>query len=88
MKVFRTSKPVGRTRTFQNHPNFADPDHDLSDGASLGLAQFTPDAKHSNSVIGPGGFCQTQMGATTMREYFQIVIFSRRDRSSAATNQG
>jgi hypothetical protein len=38
-----------------NHPNFADPDHDLSDGPTLGLAQFTPDIFASNPVIGSSG---------------------------------
>ncbi len=46
-----------------NHPNFADPDHDLSDGATLGLAQFTPDVAASNPVIGSGGSRHIQIGA-------------------------
>ncbi|HTR25412.1 MAG TPA: TonB-dependent receptor [Terriglobales bacterium] len=46
-----------------NHPNFADPDHDLSDGASLGLAQYTPDIAASNPVIGSGGSRHIQIGA-------------------------
>jgi hypothetical protein len=46
-----------------NHPNFADPDHDLSDGPTLGLAQFTPDVYASNPVIGSGGSRHIQIGA-------------------------
>ena len=46
-----------------NHPNFADPDHDLSDGPTLGLAQFTPDIAASNPVIGSGGSRHIQVGA-------------------------
>ena len=46
-----------------NHPNFADPDHDLSDGPTLGLAQFTPDIAASNPVIGSGGSRHIQIGA-------------------------
>lgn len=46
-----------------NHPNFADPDHDLSDGPTLGLAQFTPDVAASNPVIGSGGSRHIQVGA-------------------------
>jgi hypothetical protein len=46
-----------------NHPNFADPDHDLSDGPTLGLAQFTPDIFASNPVIGSGGSRHVQVGA-------------------------
>jgi hypothetical protein len=46
-----------------NHPNFADPDHDLSDGPTLGLAQFTPDIFASNPVIGSGGSRHIQVGA-------------------------
>jgi hypothetical protein len=46
-----------------NHPNFADPDHDFSDGATLGLAQFTPDVAASNPVIGSGGSRHIQVGA-------------------------
>ncbi|MGA9797638.1 MAG: TonB-dependent receptor [Terriglobales bacterium] len=46
-----------------NHPNFADPDHDLSDGPTLGLAQFTPDIYASNPVIGSGGSRHIQVGA-------------------------
>jgi hypothetical protein len=45
-----------------NHPNFADPDHDLSDGPTLGLAQFTPDIFASNPVIGSGGSRHVQVG--------------------------
>ncbi len=45
-----------------NHPNFADPDHDLSDGPTLGLAQFTPDIAASNPVIGSGGSRHIQVG--------------------------
>ncbi len=46
-----------------NHPNFADPDHDLSDGAKLGLAKYTPDIFASNPVIGSGGSRHIQIGA-------------------------
>ncbi len=46
-----------------NHPNFADLDHDLSDGSTLGLAQFTPDIAASNPVIGSGGSRHIQIGA-------------------------
>ena len=46
-----------------NHPNFADPDHDLSDGPTVGLAQFTPDIFASNPVIGSGGSRHIQVGA-------------------------
>jgi hypothetical protein len=46
-----------------NHPNFADPDHDLSDGPTLGLAQYTPDIAASNPVIGSGGSRHIQVGA-------------------------
>jgi hypothetical protein len=46
-----------------NHPNFADPDHDFSDGATLGLAQYTPDIAASNPVIGSGGSRHIQIGA-------------------------
>jgi len=46
-----------------NHPNFADPDHDLSDGPTLGLAQYTPDIAASNPVIGSGGSRHIQIGA-------------------------
>jgi hypothetical protein len=47
-----------------NHPNFADPDHDLSDGSSgtVGVAQFTPDIFASNPVIGSGGPRHIQVG--------------------------
>ncbi len=48
-----------------NHPNFADPDHDLSDGSAgtVGVAQFTPDISASNPVIGSGGSRHIQVGA-------------------------
>ncbi len=48
-----------------NHPNFADPDHDLSDGSAgtVGVAQFTPDVAASNPVIGSGGSRHIQVGA-------------------------
>ena len=48
-----------------NHPNFADPDHDLSDGSAgtVGVAQFTPDVFESNPVIGSGGSRHIQVGA-------------------------
>ncbi|HSS97418.1 MAG TPA: hypothetical protein VLK33_10320, partial [Terriglobales bacterium] len=48
-----------------NHPNFADPDHDLSDGSAgtVGVAQFTPDIFESNPVIGSGGSRHIQVGA-------------------------
>ena len=53
----------GEVFNILNHPNFADPDHDLSDGATLGLAQFTPDIAASNPVIGSGGSRHIQLGA-------------------------
>jgi hypothetical protein len=46
-----------------NHPNFADPVHDLSSGATLGLAQYTPDVYASNPVVGSGGSRHIQIGA-------------------------
>jgi len=48
-----------------NHPNFADPDHDFSDGSlgTVGVAQFTPDVFASNPVIGSGGAWRIQVGA-------------------------
>jgi hypothetical protein len=48
-----------------NHPNFADPDHDLSNGSAgtVGVAQFTPDIAASNPVIGSGGSRHVQVGA-------------------------
>jgi hypothetical protein len=53
----------GEVFNILNHPNFADPDHDLSDGPTLGLAQYTPDVYASNPVIGSGGSRHIQIGA-------------------------
>jgi Carboxypeptidase regulatory-like domain/TonB dependent receptor len=51
-----------------NHPNFADPDHDLSDGSAgtVGVAQFTPDIDASNPVIGSGGSRHIQIGVKVL----------------------
>jgi hypothetical protein len=55
----------GEVFNLLNHPNFADPDHDLSDGSAgtFGVAQFTPDVFASNPVIGSGGSRHIQIGA-------------------------
>jgi hypothetical protein len=55
----------GEVFNLLNHPNFADPDHDLSDGSAgtFGVAQFTPDVYASNPVIGSGGSRHIQIGA-------------------------
>jgi hypothetical protein len=55
----------GEVFNLLNHPNFADPDHDLSDGSAgtFGVAQFTPDVAASNPVIGSGGSRHIQVGA-------------------------
>ncbi len=55
----------GEVFNLLNHPNFADPDHDLSDGSAgtFGLAQYTPDVYASNPVIGSGGSRHIQIGA-------------------------
>jgi Carboxypeptidase regulatory-like domain/TonB dependent receptor len=53
----------GEVFNILNHPNFADPDHDLSDGATLGLGQYTPDVYASNPVMGSGGSRHLQIGA-------------------------
>jgi hypothetical protein len=68
IKVFKfgerfTLEARGEVFNLLNHPNFADPVHDLSDGAGLGLAQFTPDIAASNPVIGSGGSRHIQLGA-------------------------
>ncbi len=52
----------GEVFNILNHPNFADPVHDLSNGAGLGLAQYTPDVAASNPVIGSGGSRHIQLG--------------------------
>jgi hypothetical protein len=67
IKNFRLGERIklearGEVFNILNHPNFADPDHDLSDGATLGLAQFTPDIAASNPVIGSGGSRHIQIG--------------------------
>ena len=46
-----------------NHPNFADLDHDLSDGSTVGIPQYTPDVAASNPVVGSGGSRHIQVGA-------------------------
>ena len=58
----------GEVFNLLNHPNFADPDHDLSDGSAgtFGVAQFTPDVAASNPVIGSGGSRHIQVGAKTI----------------------
>jgi len=61
--VLRSLQLRGEFFNILNHPNFADPDHDLSDGPTLGLAQFTPDIFASNPVIGSGGSRHVQVGA-------------------------
>lgn len=53
----------GEVFNILNHPNFADPVNDVSDGVGLGLAQFTPDIAASNPVIGSGGSRHIQIGA-------------------------
>jgi Carboxypeptidase regulatory-like domain/TonB dependent receptor len=53
----------GEVFNILNHPNFADPVHDFSNGSGLGLAQFTPDVAASNPVIGSGGSRHIQLGA-------------------------
>ena len=68
IKVFKfgerfTLEARGEVFNLLNHPNFADPVHDLSDGAGLGLAQFTPEIAASNPVIGSGGSRHSQLGA-------------------------
>jgi Carboxypeptidase regulatory-like domain/TonB dependent receptor len=68
IKVFKfgerfTLEARGEVFNILNHPNFADPVHDLSNGAGLGLAQFTPDIAASNPVIGSGGSRHIQLGA-------------------------
>jgi hypothetical protein len=67
IKNFRLGERIklearGEVFNILNHPNFADPDHDFSDGATLGLAQFTPDIAASNPVIGSGGSRHIQIG--------------------------
>jgi len=46
-----------------NHPNFAGIDTDVSDGATVGQAFYTPDIAASNPVIGSGGSRHIQLGA-------------------------
>ncbi len=55
----------GEVFNLLNHPNFADVDHDLSDGSAgtFGVARFTPDIAASNPVIGSGGSRHIQVGA-------------------------
>jgi hypothetical protein len=69
IKNFRLGEHVklearGEVFNILNHPNFANPDHDLSDGSlgSVGVAQFTPDINASNPVIGSGGSRHIQIG--------------------------
>jgi hypothetical protein len=68
IKVFKfrerfTLEARGEVFNILNHPNFADPVNDVSDGVGLGLAQFTPDIAASNPVIGSGGSRHIQIGA-------------------------
>ena len=58
-----TLEARGEVFNIMNHPNFSDPVHDLSNGAGLGVAQFTPDVEASNPVIGSGGSRHIQLGA-------------------------
>jgi hypothetical protein len=59
-----TLEARGEVFNILNHPNFADPDHDLSDGeaGSVGIAQYTPDIAVANPVIGSGGSRHIQIG--------------------------
>ena len=59
-----TLEARGEVFNILNHPNFADPDHDLSDGeaGSVGIARFTPDVDASNPVMGSGGSRHIQIG--------------------------
>jgi hypothetical protein len=48
-----------------NHPNFATPDHDLTDSGppnTVGVSSFTPDIFASNPVIGSSGSRHIQVG--------------------------
>ena len=68
IKVFKfgerfTLEARGEVFNILNHPNFDDPVHDLSNGAGLGIAQYTPDVYSSNPVIGSGGSRHIQLGA-------------------------
>jgi outer membrane receptor protein involved in Fe transport len=68
IKAFRFGERIklearGEVFNILNHPNFDDPVHDLSNGAGLGIAQFTPDILSSNPVIGSGGSRHIQLGA-------------------------
>jgi len=58
----------GEVFNLLNHPNFATPDHDLTDGSTdpadntVGVSSFTPDIFASNPVIGSGGSRHIQVG--------------------------
>ena len=69
IKNFRIGERIrlearGEVFNILNHPNFAKPDHDLSDGSigSVGVPAFTPDIEASNPVIGSGGSRHIQIG--------------------------
>jgi len=69
IKHFKLSEGINMERRGEvfnllNHPNFATPDHDLtdSDPNTVGVSSFTPDIFASNPVIGSGGSRHIQVG--------------------------